>query len=59
MGHQVVGTTHTWFILLLTSKEAKNVALKIKPKIMIYKERLKAMPVECSNTLCLEISGVS
>lgn len=51
MGHQVVGATHTRFILLLTSKVAKTLTLKIKPKILICSERLKGVHVKCSDAL--------
>lgn len=59
MGHQVAGATHTWFILLLTPKVAKNPTLKVKPKILIYKKSLKGVHVKCSNALCLKISSLS
>lgn len=41
MRHHFVGATHTWFVLLLTSKVTKT--LKIKPKILICIERLKGI----------------
>lgn len=49
---------HTWFILLLTPKVAKNLTLKIKPKILIYNERWKAAYAKCSNAARLKISSL-